>query len=577
MNEVILQAFGGWWRFAQPEEVVVVWQPQEVMKALVAVETAVAQHNLYAAGFLSYEAGAAFGLDAHPRQPDSPPLLWFGLYRQPEVIASPPNPAVPDYQLGEWQAGVTEATYHAAIKRVKEYIAAGHTYQVNYTFPLCASFAGDAWGLFARLSHAQQAAHTAYVDIGRHAICSASPELFFTLNGGEICSKPMKGTAARGRTLAEDQVNMAWLHHSEKNRAENVMIVDMIRNDMGRVADIGSVRVPRLFEVERYPTVLQMTSTVTACTRAPFSQVMASMFPCASITGAPKHRTMQIIRELEAGPRGVYTGTIGVLTPDRRAQFNMAIRTVVVDRQRGQAVYGVGGGIVWDSQAAEEWEECRMKSEVLRRKRPFFHLLESLRWTPEEGYFLLDEHLARLADSAAYFGIAADLPALRHKLAQLGETLGAPAKVRLLLAEDGDITLEAAAMPEAGRAPARVALAPNPVDSANVWLYHKTTRREAYDAARAACPECDDVLLWNERGELTEATIANVVLELDGELVTPPVEAGLLAGTLRGWLLGNGRIRERPILLTDLPRARKIWLINSVRGWREAQLIEMRD
>ncbi len=567
---MVLQAFGGWWRFVHPVDVVVAEKLEEVMAALVAVETAVARYNLYAAGFLSYEAGAAFGLDAHPRQPESPPLLWFGLYSQPETIPPPPNPAVPDYQLGEWQASITEATYHSAIERVKEYIAAGHTYQVNYTFPLCASFAGDAWALFAQLSQAQQAAYTAYVDIGRYAICSASPELFFTLHDGDFCAKPMKGTAARGRTLAEDRANMAWLHHSAKNRAENVMIVDMIRNDVGRVADIGSVRVPHLFEVERYPTVLQMTSTVTACTRAPLSQVMASMFPCASITGAPKHRTMQIIRELEMGPRGVYTGIIGVLTPDRRAQFNVAIRTVVIDRQRGQAVYGVGGGIVWDSQAAEEWAECEMKSAVLRRKRPSFHLLETLRWTPEEGYFLLDEHLARLADSVAYFDFMADLPAIGHKLADLAATLDAPAKVRLLLAEDGIATLEATPLPEMGSVPVRLAIAPTPVDSANVWLYHKTTRRDVYDAARAACPDYDDVLLWNERGELTEATIANVVLELDGELVTSPVEAGLLAGTLRGWLLGNGRIHERTILLSDLPRARKIWLINSVRGWREA-------
>ncbi len=577
MNEVILQAFGTWQRFAQPVDIIMTRQPEEVRGALVAVETAVVQHNLYAAGFLSYEAGAAFGLATHAPQPHNPPLLWFGLYRQPEAIAPPPNPATPDYRLGQWQGGISQAAYHAAIGRIKDYIAAGHTYQVNYTFPLHADFSGDAWALFAQLSHAQQATYTAYVDIGRHAICSASPELFFTLEDGAFCAKPMKGTAVRGRTLAEDEANMAWLRHSEKNRAENVMIVDMIRNDVGRVADVGSVAVPRLFEVERYPTVLQMTSTVTACTRASFSTVMAAMFPCASITGAPKHRTMQIIRELEVEPRGVYTGAIGVLTPDNRAQFNVAIRTVVVDRQQGRAVYGVGGGIVWDSQAAEEWAECEVKSRVLRRQRPSFHLLESLRWMPEAGYFLPDEHLARLADSATYFGFEADLPALRHKLTDLAATLNAPAKVRLLLAEDGAITLEAAALPAMGDAPARVALAPTPIDSGNVWLYHKTTRREVYAAARAACPRGDDVLLWNERGELTEATIANVVLELDGELVTPPVTAGLLAGTLRGWLLGNGRIRERAILKTDLPRADKIWLINSVRGWQEAELVEDRD
>ncbi|MCB8923938.1 MAG: aminodeoxychorismate synthase component I [Ardenticatenaceae bacterium] len=577
MNTVILQTFGAWWRFAQPLEVVIARQPGEVMAALLAVETAVTHHNLYAAGFLSYEASAAFGLACHSSQPHDPPLLWFGLYRQPQVIAPPQPPTAANYRLGDWQASVTESQYHDAIKRIKAYIAAGHTYQVNYTFPLHADFSGDAWALFAQLSQAQQAAYTAYVDMGSHAICSASPELFFTLDGAELCSKPMKGTAVRGHTLSEDKANIAWLHQSPKNRAENVMIVDMIRNDMGRIADIGSVAVPRLFEVERYPTVLQMTSTVTARSRASFSEIIAAMFPCASITGAPKHRTMQIIQELEAGPRGVYTGAIGVLAPDRRAQFNVAIRTVTVDRQRGRAVYGVGGGIVWDSQAAEEWAECAAKSEVLRRQRPSFHLLETLRCTPDGGCDLLNEHLARLADSAEYFGFAADLPAIRHRLAQLAASLTGPAKVRLLLAEDGAITLETAPLPETAVQPRRVALAAAPVDSSNIWLYHKTTRREVYAAAHAACPHCDDVLLWNERGELTEATIANVVLELDGELVTPPIEAGLLAGTLRGVLVGNGRIHERPIPLKHLRRASKIWLINSVRGWQEAQLVKISD
>ncbi len=571
INSVTLQAFGQWWRFRQPVAVITAVQPDEVMTALQAVETAVAEHTLYAAGYLCYEAAAAFALETHPLPPDSLPLLWFGLYRQPEIVP-PPDSAAANYCLGAWQPALDEVAYQSAIARIKEYIAAGHTYQVNYTFPLRAPFAGDDWALFGQLFQAQQCAYAAYVDLGRYAICSASPELFFARNGIEMWSKPMKGTAVRGRTLAEDEAQMAWLRQSEKNRAENVMIVDMIRNDLGRVAEIGSVHVPHLFQVERYPTLLQMTSTVTARTQAPFSQVVAQMFPCASITGAPKHRTMQIIRELEPQARGVYTGSIGVLTPDGRTQFNVAIRTVLIDRQQGQATYHVGSGIVWDSQAEEEWAECRLKSEVLTRQRPFFQLLETLRWTPEEGYFLLEEHLQRLLDSATYFGFAASLPAIRQQLAQLAATLHSAVKVRLLLAADGAISLEASPLPQVDKRPLRLALAPAPIDSANSWLYHKTTQRQVYEEARAACPACDDVLLWNERGELTESSIANVVLELDGALVTPPLEAGLLPGTYRAWLLANGRIHERPIPLAELHRASKIWLINSVRGWQQGEM-----
>ena len=568
VNGVVMQSEDGWWQFCDPVQVICTRDVGQVQAALREVETAVSQHHLYAAGFLSYEASAAFDLAAHPTQASDPPLLWFGLYQHPESVQLPSATAVSPGI--DWHPAITEAVYQDAIAYIKDQIATGYTYQVNFTFPLVAPFHADPWALFCRLAQAQQAAYAAYLDIGSHVICSASPELFFQLDGDRLLSRPMKGTAPRGRTLVEDQANAAWLHHSEKNRAENVMIVDMIRNDMGRVAQIGSVHVPQLFAVEHYPTVLQMTSTVTARTTASLGDIFAAMYPCASITGAPKRSTTQIIKNLEKYPRGVYTGAIGYLAPERRARFNVAIRTVVVNRSQGQAVYGVGGGIVWDSEAAAEYAECRLKARVLTQSRPKFHLLESLRWTPEAGYFLLEEHLARLGNSAAYFGYPADLPGIHQKLAEQAAALTAAAKVRLLLAADGTINLEAAALAEMGGLPLRVALAPSPVDSDNLWLYHKTTRREVYEAARAACPHCDDVLLWNERGELTEATIANVVLELDGELVTPPVEAGLLAGTYRNWLLQHGRICERAILLTDLPRAGKIWLINSVRGWQEA-------
>lgn len=570
---VVLQDGGRWLRFIDPVRVVVARRPSEVAPALRTVETAVARDRLYAAGFLGYEAGAAFGLATHNLPTDAPPLLWFGLYERPQVIA-PPEPAATGYTLGAWRPSLSESAYSKAIARIKAHIARGESYQVNFTFPLHAPFSGDPWPFFVDLVRAQQATYTAYLDLGRYIICSASPELFLRLDRDCVTARPMKGTTKRGRTLDEDQERVAWLQQSEKNRAENVMIVDMIRNDLGRIAVVGSVNVPTLFHVERYPTVLQMTSAVAARSDAPLSAILAATFPSASVTGAPKVRTMQIIQALEQGPRGVYTGAIGFVAPGRRAQLNVAIRTVVVDRVQGVARYDVGSGVVWDSVPEEEYAECLLKARVLTEKRPSFALLESLLWTPEEGYFLLDYHLARLGASAAYFSYAADLGAIHACLEQFAATLTAAAKVRLLVDERGAPQPQATSLANGATVePMRLALAQEPVSTENVWLYHKTTRREVYEAARAARPDGDEVLLWNERGELTEATSANLVLRLDGKLVTPPIASGLLAGTMRQWLLENGRIAEQTVRREELVRAEEIFLINSVRKWRKAILL----
>jgi len=565
---VLLQEAGQWWAFTGFERAIVARRAGEVAAAVGEVEQAVERDGLLAAGYLAYEAAAAYGLSAYPPEPDGPPLLWFGLFRQREP-ATPPAPGG-DYRFGEWQAALDFPAYAAALDRIKAAIARGDTYQANFTFPLRADFAGDPLALFAALSAAQRAEYGAYLDLGRFVICSASPELFFRRDGERLESRPMKGTAHRGLTAVDDRAQIDWLRHSEKNRAENVMIVDMIRNDFGRVAHAGSVAVPELFAVERYPTLLQMTSTVTALTGAPLRDVLAAAFPCASITGAPKKRTMELLRELEVGPRGVYTGAIGVVLPGRRAQFNVAIRTAVIDRTRGAAVYHVGSGVVWDSDAAAEFDECRLKARVLSAPpRPPFQLLESLLWTPGAGYALRDEHLCRLAESGEYFGYPVDRAEIERRLDGLADGLVAPSKVRLRVGPSGGIDVEARPLDEGvPPGPLRLGLARAPVSSANVWLYHKTTHRAAYDAARAARPDCDEVILWNERGELTEATTSNVVLEVDGGRWTPPLSAGLLAGTLRARLLAAGEIAERTLTPADLARADRVWLINSVRGWR---------
>lgn len=580
-----------WLRFESPREVIQAHTLPEILPALERIESFVHQRNGYAAGFISYEAAPAFDAALYTHALHDFPLLWFGLYDAPTVIPSPIpmgsiggikqspisnrdgfyRPNLPE--AGNWTPNVSRETYNSAIACVREHIARGDTYQVNYTMRLRAAFEHDAWDLFLHLVRAQPHSYAAFVDTGRYAICSASPELFLKRDRNQLTMKPMKGTAARGRFLREDRERANWLHHSEKNRAENVMIVDMARNDLGRVAETGSVRVAQLWETERYPTVWQMTSTVQATSDASFTDILRATFPCASITGAPKARTMQIISELESEPRGVYTGCIGFLAPNRQAQFNVAIRTAVVDRAQQTAEYGVGGGIVWDSEAGDEYTETRHKARVLTEPAQEFSLLESVRWTPDEGYWLLEYHLRRLRDSADYFDFAYDESRVVQAMERQAAALPRVAhKVRLLSARDGALTLSSAPL-TAQSEPVRLALATTPVHSSDTFLFHKTTRRAVYDAALAQRGEAEDVLLWNERGEITETCAANIVVQFGDEFFTPPVECGLLGGTLRAALLDGAKIRERLIPWDELRDAAALYRINSVRGWQSAELV----
>jgi para-aminobenzoate synthetase/4-amino-4-deoxychorismate lyase len=391
----------------------------------------------------------------------------------------------------------------------------------------------------------------------------------------------MKGTAARGGSTEGDRQQAMGLRQSIKDRAENVMVVDMIRNDIGRIAHIGSVQVPSLFETERYPTVWQMTSTVTAETSASWVDILRALFPCASITGAPKPRTMDIITKLEPSPRNLYTGTIGYLAPHRQAQFNVAIRTVLIDSRTHTAEYGVGSGIVWDSDSQKEYDECRVKMLILgdppsaqtSQRQPDFSLLETIRWTPHEGYFLMPYHLQRLQNSADYFSIPVQIDAIQHDLANLSQQLSHVLhKVRLLVDRDGHWRLESTPWIRPTHSPVRLRLATQAIDSSDPFLYHKTTNRQVYDDARSGCSDCDDVLLWNESGHVTESCIANLVVQIDRKQYTPPICCGLLAGTFRAWLLEQHTIEERVIPRDDLCRADRFYLINSVRGWQEATL-----
>ena len=571
---------GKWRLFRNPVGILTANRPDEVLPVLHAAEEAVHGRNLHAAGFLAYEA--APGLDTACRTHDlkTLPLAWFGLFKEPEEIDVREDPAESPFHTGEWKPSMSHDRYVPAIARIKDYLSAGDTYQVNYTIRLRTSFDGNPFGLFRRLRRSQKSRYCAFLETDAFAICSASPELFFRLDAHTLTSRPMKGTSDRGLTSAQDTQMAAALHASEKNRAENVMIVDMVRNDMGRVADKGSVRVPNLFEIEKYPTLYQMTSTVASDTSASFAEIMKALFPCASITGAPKIRTMEIIRELEPNPRGIYTGCIGVLAPGRHAEFNVAIRTVWLDKTRKSAEYGVGGGIVWDSDADNEYEECRVKTAVLTADTPDFDLIETMLWEPESGYFLLGLHLERLRQSAEYFGFRIDLPSVRARAmleadARRNAAGGAtPARVRLLLSESGEVNMDWGSLPSGPRNhPWQVALARNPVDRRDRFLYHKTTRRQTYDRAKQDHPRCDDVLLWNDAGEVTESTIANIVVETAGKRITPPVECGLLAGVFRQWLLDHGEIEEGILKVEDLRKADRIFLVNSVRKWMDVELV----
>ena len=589
-NEIVLRDGDAWLHFTNPQRIISADQLHDVLPALREIEDAV-NNGFHAAGFISYESAPAFD-EAHLTHSSSGfPLLWFGLYPQPRLI-SLPQPASPKPAL-IWYPTVSRATYNSAIEQIKNHIADGRTYQVNYTMRLHTEFNADAWNFFLHLAQSQNN-HAAYVDTGRFVIASASPELFFQLDGETITCRPMKGTTRRGRTTLEDVGQAEWLKRSEKNRAENVMIVDMIRNDLGRIAKTGSVHVPELFATEKYPTLWQMTSTVKATTDAPLTKILSALFPCASITGAPKVSTMRIISELETTPRKIYTGSIGYIAPNRKAKFNVAIRTALIDRETQTVEYGVGGGIVWDSESGDEYEEALLKARVLTESPPRFSLLETLLWTPEEGFFLREKHIARLLDSAEYFGFSMPRrggvppPLLANEIIEsylkdISSQFNSPQRVRLLLDKNGNLSHEAKPFQAptleppssaAGTPPLasmKISLANQPVNSNNVFLFHKTTHRAVYENTKKDFPEYDDVLLFNERGELTEFTIGNLVVEMDGKFYTPPISCGVLAGTFREYLIDTGQVEERVIRVDEIEKCGKMLLVNSVRKWQRAE------
>ena len=557
---------GAWWRFAAPRGAFAAAGPAEVPALLAEVERATAR-GLWAVGFVAYEAAPGFDRALTVAGPPASPVAAFGLFDAPEPTAAP--------GATEARAAVTglapalgAAEHAAAVAEVRAAIARGDTYQVNLTFPLRGRLEGSPEALFAALAPAARAPYAAFLDLGARAIVSLSPELFFERDAGRLRMRPMKGTRRRGRFAEEDAGRAAELAGAEKDRAENLMIVDMARNDLGRLARPGSVEVARLFDLERYPTVWQMTSTVTASSDAALPEIFAALFPCASVTGAPKAATMRAIAALERRPRGLYCGAIGYVAPGRRARFSVAIRTAEIERASGALVYGVGSGVVWDSHAGEEWRECLAKGAALEVVEPF-RLFETMLHHPRRGTLRRDRHLARLAASAAHFGFALDAAGARAALEAATRGLGPGLqRVRLELAQDGAVAVSTAPFPRERRG-WTVALAGEPVDAADPFLFHKTTRRGVYDRALAAARArgADEPLLANRAGELTEGARTNLVVEIGGRRFTPARECGLLAGVFRAGLLARGRVEERVLTRADLSRASRLWMVNALRGW----------
>lgn len=570
--------------FEKPVEIIRADVPEEVEAALSALQAGVGR-GLHAAGFFSYELGylleprLAHLLPAQRKVP----LLWFGLYASPremtgaEVQGWLTEEAIGNPTLGELAHGWDSVSYLKRFDEVQKNIRSGDIYQLNLTFKAKFNLEGSPLALYRDLRLKQRVAYAGIVDTGDVTILSASPELFIDQHDRMIETRPMKGTAPRAGTPEGESEMRHTLSTDIKSRAENLMIVDLMRNDLGRIADLGSVSVTDLFTVETFKTLHQMTSGVRAHLKdgVGIIDILKAIFPPGSITGAPKIRAMELIRELETEARGVYCGAIGRFSPGGSAQFNVAIRTAVIDR-KGAGEMGIGSGIVADSDGPKEYAECLLKMKFLTDPVRRFELIETMLYVPGDGVWLRGYHLARLAASAAYFGFVYDAVKVRDVIdAAIATHADKRLRVRLLLDEDGGVSATATPQPETpADAVMRYVISDTRISSTDLFLYHKTTRRELYDREWKHYSEtlgADEVVYLNENGELAEGSRTTIFLERDGRLLTPRLAAGLLPGTLRAALIDDGRAVEARLTIEDVNAAKVIYLGNSVRGLVRAE------
>ena len=579
--------------FQNPVEILECINLEKIPEVLAKIED-VQRKGFYLAGWISYECG--LGLHPTLNKPDIPtsiePLIWMGVFNTPKRLSSE-NLKTLFHPFGKLEntsgfsaspdANETDAEFATAFTKIMDYISAGDIYQVNHTFRLNFEAHGLIAALYSRLRKAQPVAFGSLIDTGTWNVLSASPELFICRKGDKLMSRPMKGTARSGKTWQEIQKNMAALKCDEKNRAENLMITDLIRNDFSRVCEPGSVVVSKLFEVERFSQILQMSSEVVGILKPKiaFSDIFENLFPCGSITGAPKIRAMEIIQETEKEPRGLYTGALGYIAPSGDFTLSVPIRTVLLDKL-GKGHMAVGSGIVANSTLKDEYDECLLKSHFIYNAPQNFALIETMLWTPNRGFSDLKKHLDRLFNSARYFEFPCLLETIKKDLKKLESSFDhqAPRRVRLTLSKEGKTCLQHWSFtPSNNNNPVMVTLASERVDSNDLFLFHKTTHRPLYDQAFKTAKGNDsneiyDMIFQNKQGEITEGTFNSVFVEKDQRpLLTPPLKAGLLPGILRGKLLDSGRARETSLTINDLVKAKNIYLGNSVRGLVKTRLL----
>jgi para-aminobenzoate synthetase/4-amino-4-deoxychorismate lyase len=551
--------------YRQPLDILVAREPSEVRPALARLREATAR-GMHCAGFLSYEAGHVLEARLAPLRAsaasEAPPLIWFGLFdRVEEVDAGTFLPEPESAWTGAPRPLIERTAYEAAVERAKEHIEAGDIYQANLTFAAEVGTAGPPLGIYARLRARARAGHGGIVFTGEHWLLSFSPELFFTLEEGKLTTRPMKGTAER---RGEDTAAIEALRSDPKQRAENLMIVDLLRNDLSRVSKPGTVKVPSLFEIETYPTVHQMTSTVVAELEEGRDavDVLEAIFPCGSVTGAPKIRAMEIIADLEDRSRGAYTGSIGALAPGGGASFNVAIRTLTLKAGGRRAVMGLGSGIVAESQAGNEWCECLAKGAFVSDPDRSFDLIETMRFDPHEGVIDIERHLARMKRSAEEFGFTFDRHGARNELQAATFRLREAKKLRLLLSPTGALAIEVRALPTQPSGPVQVALAPLPVSPDDFRLGHKTSDRGFYEEAREV--GAFETLFQDEAGFLTEGSFTHLFVQRQSGLATPPLSRGLLPGILRQRLIETGEAVEEDLVAADLVGG--FYVGNALRG-----------
>ena len=570
--------------FVHPMRLLIANQLEEIPGLFADIEIAL-QRGFYVAGFLAYECGYHFERIDTARLASTAPLAWLGVYERPQIFdhsrgGSRGDPAqkVPAHALRNKFPGaleIPESQYAANIFKIKEYIAAGDTYQVNFTDSVSMRTRSSPADLFATLAMRQPVSYSAYVNMEASAILSFSPELFFRIEEGKIEMRPMKGTMARAASEDEDRQVPRRLQNDAKNRSEHIMIVDLLRSDLGRICAPGTVVTEDLFTAEKYPTLYQMTSTVKGTLRPnlKYYDIFRGLFPSGSITGAPKIRTMQIIRELERKARGAYTGAIGFIAPHGSSVFSVAIRTLAM--KDGVATMGVGGGIVAESDPRDEYNESLLKAAFLAESDGSFKLIETLLW--DGAFRFLSQHLDRLQGSAAHFEFVFQRTVIAAQLQELTSALrpGLRYSVRLLLGADGQVSVQATECGGPSSTDARINMSGERTSSSDAFLRHKTTRRELYDRSyhRARLAGYDDTIFTNERDEITEGAISNIFVVKAGRWFTPPLDCGVLPGIYRRYLLeSQAGATERALTLDDLRQADQLYICNSVRGLRKATL-----